>query len=837
MIKQSIFWKDSSRVFCSVVLACITMGIISSPAYSASQLKAFSCAQGFGATATGGRGGDVYHVTKLSDYDSSIHSESGFKGTLRYGIESANGPRTIIFDVSGNIKLKNWLHIRNDQLTLAGQTAPGGGITISGYPVAVSNVSDIIIRHMRFRIGNFNVINPNGGNNSNKKLNGNGADAITVIGSDRVIMDHLSASWSVDEVVDINSSENITLQNSIIANSLNDSLHPEGAHSKGILATGNTTRQKLENGKGGYTFYRNLIAHHDNRSPMVDGNPPAWMGAEFVNNVVYDWGKRSGHNNIPNVMMNYINNYLVAGPSLKPTDADNIKTAMRRISGSGDFFIYYTGTFMDVDQDSDHDGQLIGDLAFKAFKDNERLSERLPFPTTNNIDSAEAAYQKVLKNAGASLNRDSSDRKVVDDVKKRSGGLINSQNVDGGLVTLSTGTKPVDSDQDGMADDWEQQNGLDPNDATDRNGTDLSSVGYTNLEVYLDSITASAGDCALDSPEAVDPPVVDEEEPTTADEPEVIDPPVVDEEEPTTVDEPEVIDPVVDEEEPTTVDEPEVIDTVVDEEPTAVDEPEVIDPVVDEEPTAVDEPVVDEEPTAVDEPEVIDPPVENEPIPVPSSTQTEDGTTLIQAPIANSHDDAEEKENGLVVVRSIDIDLMRSGSNQAVGLRFEGLNIPNNATIVNASIQFSTSHERSETTSLTIEGENTDNAEAFTYSIQNNITARPRTDAAVFWDPAPWDAISDAGVDQQSPDLSAIIQEIIDRPGWSGNNAMALIITGNGKRNAYSYEGNQSKAPVLHIEYQNDGIIETNSLDEDNTVIEIDAPIEDNTSTENVLLD
>ncbi|MEE9426172.1 MAG: hypothetical protein V3V18_14520 [Methylococcales bacterium] len=804
MIKQSIFWKDSTRVFCGVVLACITMGIISSPAYSASQLKAFSCAQGFGATATGGRGGDVYHVTKLSDYDSSIHSESGFKGTLRYGIESATGPRTIVFDVGGNIKLKNWLHIRNDQLTLAGQTAPGGGITISGYPVAVNNVSDIIIRHMRFRIGSFNVINPNGGNNNNKKLNGDGADSITVIGSDRIIMDHISASWSVDEVIDINTSENITLQNSIIANSLNDSLHPEGAHSKGILATGNTTKQKLENGEGGYTFYRNLIAHHDNRSPMLDGNPPAWMGAEFVNNVVYDWGKRSGHNNIPNVMMNYINNYLVAGPSLKPTDADNIKTAMRRASGSGDFFIYYTGTFMDVDRDSDHDGQLIGDLAFKAFKDNERLSERLPFPTTNNIDSAEAAYQKVLKNAGASLNRDSSDRKVIDDVKSRSGGLINTQTVDGGLVTLSVGTKPVDSDKDGMTDSWEQQNGLDPNDATDRNGTDLSSVGYTNLEVYLDSITASAGDCALDSPEAIDPPVVDEEEPTTVDEP------VVDEEEPTTVDE-----PVVDEEEPTTVDEPEVIDTVVDE----------------------------EESTTVDEPEVVDPPVENEPIPVSSSTQTEDGTTLIQAPIANSHDDAEEKENGLVVVRSIDIDLMRSGSNQAVGLRFEGLDIPNSATIVNASIQFSTSHDRSETTSLTIEGENTDNAEAFTHSIQKNITARPRTDAAVFWDPAPWDAIGDAGVDQQSPDLSAIFQEIIDRPGWSGNNAMALIITGNGKRNAYSYEGNQSKVPVLHIEYQNDGIVETSSLDEDNTVIEVDAPIEDaaviedNTSTENVLFD
>lgn len=800
MIKKSIFWKDSTSVFCGVALACITMGSISSPAYSASQLKAFSCAQGFGATATGGRGGDVYHVTKLSDYDSTQHSLDGAKGTLRYGIESATGPRTIVFDIGGNIKLVNWLHIRNDQLTLAGQTAPGGGITISGYPVAVNNVSDIIIRHMRFRIGSFNVINPDGGNNNNKKLNGNGADSITVIGSDRIIMDHISASWSVDEVIDINSSENITLQNSLIANSLNNSLHPEGAHSKGILATGHTTKQALENGQGGYTFYRNLLAHHDNRSPLVDGNPPAWMGAEFVNNVIYDWGKRSGQNNIPNVMMNYINNYLIAGPSLTPTNADNIKTAMRKSDGSnGDFFIYYTGTYMDVDQDSDHDGELIGDLAFKAFKDNERLSERLPFPIIDNIASANEAYQNVLSHSGASLARDSVDSKVIKDVKTRSGGLINSQSTDGGLVTLSTGTKPVDSDKDGMTDDWEQQNGLDPNDATDRNGTDLSSVGYTNLEVHLDSIAASAGDCASDSPEVVDPPVTEEPTPVVVTEPiTVTDPEVVEEEEP------EVIDPVVDEEEPTTADEPEVID------PPVIDEPEVVD---------------------------------NEPTPVPNSTQTEDGTTLIQAPIANSHDDAEEKDSGLVVVRSIDLDLSRSGSDQAVGLRFEGLNIPNGANITNAYIQFTTSHQRSETTSLTIEGENTDNADPFTSSIRENITARPRTNAAVFWDPTPWNALDDAGLDQQTPDLSAIFQEIIDRPSWSNNNAIALIITGDGKRNAYSYESDQSKVPVLHIEYQNDGIVETSSLDEDNTVIENDAPIEDaavieaNTSTEDVLFD
>ncbi len=685
--------KKPPIVFCGVVFVCMLLAFISTtPVHAANQLKAFACAEGFGAFATGGRGGDVYHVTKLTD-DFSV-------GTLRHGIISATGPRTIVFDLGGYIKLNSWLNIRNDQITLAGQTAPGGGIAIIGYPLGIVDASDIIIRHMRFRVGDFNAADPNGGGNGkgNQDLRGEGGDAITVLRANNVMMDHLSASWSMDEVIGINESENLTLQHSLIAYSLNDSFNHRGPHSKGLLAYGNSTKQAVENGVGGYTFYRNLLAHHDNRSPLIGGKPPAWMGAEFINNVVYDWGLRSGHNGRVNIMMNYVNNYLIAGPSLR---AGNPNIAMRKIKEvDGDFLIHYSGNYMDLDQDRNHDGQLVGDVAFNGFKENERLSERLPFPVINNVASAEAAYQKVLAESGASLVRDSIDRRAVDEVRKRSGGLINSPSDVGGLVALARGTAPIDSDKDGMPDNWEQQHGLDPNDAIDRNGTDLSSIGYTNLEVYLDSIVASAGLCDSGTPEAIAPPVAEEQVAATR-------------------------------------------------------------------------------------------------------NVTSNNTTTVLASILNDHDDAEEKKDtGFVVIRSIDLDLVRSGINQTVGLRFEGLNIPNGATIVNASIQFTTSDVRAEATSLILKGENTDNAAIFTNSIRNNISLRPKTTAAVSWSPAPWLTIDDANSDQQTPDLSSIIQEIVDRPGWSSNNALALIITGTGKRNAYSFKGDQSKVPVLKVEFQ-----------------------------------
>jgi pectate lyase len=196
VLKRQVNLAKSLSIRCILVLACLMMNSVGT-AYANNQLKAFACAQGFGATATGGRGGDVYHVTKLSD--------DGSRGTLRHAINSASGPRTVVFDIGGIIKLNSRLKLKTDNITLAGQTAPGGGITLAGYPFDIVNRSDVIIRYIRFRVGDYNARDPDGGNNGkgNKNLGGAGGDAIFAENVNRLILDHISASWSMDESVDI----------------------------------------------------------------------------------------------------------------------------------------------------------------------------------------------------------------------------------------------------------------------------------------------------------------------------------------------------------------------------------------------------------------------------------------------------------------------------------------------------------------------------------------------------------------------------------------------------------------------------------------------------------
>ncbi len=177
----------------------------------------------------------------------------------------------------------------------------------------------------------------------------------------------------------------------------------------------------------------------------------------------------------------------------------------------------------------------------------------------------------------------------------------------------------------------------------------------------------------------------------------------------------------------------------------------------------------------------------------------------LSIPISTGQDDVEEKEaSGIVIIGSLDLDFVRSGGNQTVGLRFNGLSIPQGAMIANAYIQFTANDTRSETTSLTIEGEAVDNAMVFARA-NGNVSSRPRTTSSVAWVPAPWTIVGEAGNDQRTSDLSSIVQEIVNRSGWTSNNSLAFIISGTGKRDARSFEGSQADAPVLHIEYADTG--------------------------------
>ncbi len=409
----------------------------------------FSGAEGFGAVAKGGRGGDVYRVTNLSD--------SG-PGSLRFGVQSATGPRTIIFDVSGTIFLKSTLPINKPFLTLAGQTAPGDGVTIAGFTTLVSNTHDVIVRYMRFRPGDIGCPAMQG-------------DSLSVDKSTDVLIDHVSASWSIDEALSVTGSDRVTVQWSIIGESLNQSCHEKGEHGYGSL---------IRYGAGNVTFHHNLYVHNHSRNPRVgDG-----ILLDFVNNVIYNYGAHGGEATYSGpadegvTKVNYIGNYTIAGPS---TDAS--RRARTFLGGSTNTHIYQSGNLIDGNLNVLRDGTDTGWGMFGG--QYSREAARFDAATVTTTD-ATAAYRKVLDSAGASLVRDSVDKRLIAEVQSDTGRVVNSQEEVGGFPTLASKPAPIDSDGDGIPDAWETAHGLNPQDASD---------GPANLERYLqDIITPAAAD-------------------------------------------------------------------------------------------------------------------------------------------------------------------------------------------------------------------------------------------------------------------------------------------------------------------------------------------------------
>lgn len=515
-------------VHLAILIVAIFLGNILASAGKSAPL-AFPGAVGQGSAAIGGRGGDVYHVINLLDYNES-KGEPKVEGSLRYGIRSTEGPRTIVFDVGGAIKLHARLAIRTNKLTIAGQTAPGG-ITLWGYPVEVSGASDIVVRCIRVRTGDFNAKAPRGAPASSKTSVGNGAkdlDASTANGfdvgrSDRVIIDHVSAAWGMDETLSVTLSRNVTVQNTIIAESLNHSFHPKGPHGYGTLIRGELTPEDQEAGVGGYTFYGNLWALHRARNPSIGGQQrlaPNQLEAtrrrtdvNIVNNVIYGWGDQPTHRSeFGEVRINLIGNYYINGPHNKSEHIFNEAYPARTL-------LYQQHNMHDADGDGLHNGVPAGmadDIkrSFRNFDEHDQLlgpTHGKPFnffdSVARNVLPAEDAYRRVLAHAGAGLSRDSIDARIVDEVAHRTGAIIDSQELFRGrdwqlpgIDDVKTVRRPAgfDSDGDGMSDEFEQGHKLNPNDPSDGNGTQLSTEGYTNLEVYLESLVSSAMDKAAD---------------------------------------------------------------------------------------------------------------------------------------------------------------------------------------------------------------------------------------------------------------------------------------------------------------------------------------------------
>ncbi len=487
----------TNRLLQAVMLIAVTL-LSGNAIAQTDETLAFPGAEGFGRYVTGGRGGTVYHVTTLEDTTT--------EGSFRYAVKKS-GTRTIVFDVSGTIHLTSELKLSNGNVTIAGQTAPGDGICIADYPFTLA-ANNVIIRFMRFRLGD---------------VYGQEADGLGGMDKKNIIVDHCSVSWSVDECLSVYGNENQTVQWCIVSQSLVNSAHSKKAHGYG----GNW-------GGSGATYHHNLIAHHTSRTPRLG---PRYTTQEdermdLRNNVIYNWASNGCYGG-EGMNVNIVNNYYKVGPGTETIST----TKQKRIAQIGvrtnsyieEYpsyapMLHIWGKFyVDGNVNSKYDDVTNDNWTYGIYnqtsnnsdvdntytqetKDTMKIDTPIEFEAVT-THSAEVAYEKVLDYAGCSLHRDWVDELIVSDTRNgvasytgptvKIAGMIDSQDdlkpADAGddwspWPDLASEETPLDTDGDGIPDDWEDANGLDKNDASD--GSTIGDDGYTNLENYMNSIVA-----------------------------------------------------------------------------------------------------------------------------------------------------------------------------------------------------------------------------------------------------------------------------------------------------------------------------------------------------------
>ncbi len=439
-------------------------------------------------TTTGGRGGQVIHVTNLND--------SG-EGSLREACQ-AEGSRIVVFDVSGVIPLESSLIIKNPDITILGQTAPGDGICLKNYCFRVAT-NNVIIRFIRCRMGDE-------AGNEDDAMN---AFFHTGKEANDIIIDHCSMSWCVDECGSFYGVKNLTLQWCVLSESLRNSVHGKGEHGYGGIWGGENA-----------AFHHNLLAHHDSRNPRFDHDYVSTLKGpiDYINNVVYNWGGNStyggesANDNNEYRKVNMINNYYKPGPATGSsvssrlayfwTSCDNCTSAM----GSSNVVpahVYLSGNVM-------HGNATVTRNNWEGIKiqsgSTSDIMSRTRFvptgyenTTTLTMHTAESAFNKVVEYAGASYKRDAIDQRIANEAKNgtytyngsngSSNGLIDSQTDVGGWPEYNSKEKLQDTDDDGMPDVWETANGLDPNDSGDVSAYSIDTNNYyTNIEVYANSL-------------------------------------------------------------------------------------------------------------------------------------------------------------------------------------------------------------------------------------------------------------------------------------------------------------------------------------------------------------
>ncbi|MCI0702794.1 MAG: polysaccharide lyase [Planctomycetia bacterium] len=417
-----------------------------------------------------GRGGKVFVVTSLEDKG---------PGTLREAIE-AKGPRTVVFGVAGIITLETPLAINHPFITIAGQSAPGDGVCVKGHSTYL-NTHDVVIRYMRFRRGNLK--------NRDDALGGNP--------SGNVIVDHVSASWGLDENLSLYRHmqkqadgspdkklpvENLTIQWSISSEALDLNNHAFGGTWGGKNAS----------------FHHNLFACNTGRNPSIG------MGGtfDFRNNVLFNWRHRTMDGGDGSSRVNVVNNYYKPGPitagqlryRICKVEARNAKD---RFPGAGKWFVEgnVVDGFPKISANNWSGGVQFAPEA--KLKD-----ETIPSPTEKQVrskeaftsapvttHSAEEAFELVLANSGSTLpKRDAVDVRVIESVRtgktSTKTGILETPADVGGWPEYKAARFPTDTDKDGMPDEWEKKHALDPKDATD-SSKDSDSDGYRNLEEFL----------------------------------------------------------------------------------------------------------------------------------------------------------------------------------------------------------------------------------------------------------------------------------------------------------------------------------------------------------------
>ena len=447
--------------------------------YFKKRIRAFPEAEGYGGYAIGGRGGKVVYVTNLEDYDPD--NEEVIPGSFRDVVENDSGPRTILFTVSGLITLKDRLVIRDDYISVAGQTAPGKGVCFRWAPIGVVG-DDLIVQNLRVRLG-YGIT----------------YDGMGLTGANNSIVDHCSISWTIDEAFSSRGAKNITLQRTLISEALNMADHSN-------YGSGSEHGFAASIGGDIGSFHHNLLAHCNGRNWSLagglDGDGYYAGRLDLFNNVVYNWGYRATDGGAHEV--NFVNNFYKKGVS---TTQGIILNAQLEGVGKGTQSYYYAGNIV-----GHYSGTLICDgtdntcsrtysLSGGQILDWEVFVEDSFFPSEATIHSAEDAYKKVLSDVGCTQPVfDDHDKRIIEEALT---GTYTYKGSRTGLKGFPDHEKDVgywedypgfhrnvnwDSDLDGLPNWWEKAHGLDTNSTTDdfsESNADMDKNGYTNLEEYL----------------------------------------------------------------------------------------------------------------------------------------------------------------------------------------------------------------------------------------------------------------------------------------------------------------------------------------------------------------